>query len=164
MKKSRQLLYYERNREKILTKRRAYYQSHKKNQAEQDRQYYLKNTESIKEKARKYRKENRNKIAAHCRGRYRIDAQYRMRRLLRSRLKRAIGRNCKRGSAIQDLGCSIADLKIYLENKFLPGMSWDKMGQIHIDHKIPLAKGGKHIIGNIQILCPTCNIKKGAKI
>ena len=34
----------------------------------------------------------------------------------------------------------------------------------HIDHIFPLAKGGKHIIGNIQILCPTCNMKKGAKI
>lgn len=33
----------------------------------------------------------------------------------------------------------------------------------HIDHINPLFLGGKHEPENIQILCPTCNLKKGAK-
>ena len=34
----------------------------------------------------------------------------------------------------------------------------------HVDHTIPLAKGGKHEPSNIQILCPTCNVKKATKL
>lgn len=33
----------------------------------------------------------------------------------------------------------------------------------HVDHIIPLALGGRNDKLNLQILCPTCNIRKGAK-
>lgn len=33
----------------------------------------------------------------------------------------------------------------------------------HVDHVFPLSKGGKHEPRNIQILCPTCNVRKNAK-
>lgn len=35
---------------------------------------------------------------------------------------------------------------------------------LHFDHIIPLAKGGGTSEANIQILCQTCNLKKGDKI
>ena len=39
------------------------------------------------------------------------------------------------------LGCSMKELKIYLEQKFLPGMSWENYGFYgwHADHVRPLA-------------------------
>jgi 5-methylcytosine-specific restriction endonuclease McrA len=33
----------------------------------------------------------------------------------------------------------------------------------HIDHYEPLAKGGRHQVGNLVIACPTCNLRKNAK-
>lgn len=33
----------------------------------------------------------------------------------------------------------------------------------HIDHINPLALGGAHEAGNIQLLCPTCNLRKSKK-
>lgn len=33
----------------------------------------------------------------------------------------------------------------------------------HMDHIYPLSKGGKHEASNIQLLCPSCNVKKSAK-
>jgi len=33
----------------------------------------------------------------------------------------------------------------------------------HVDHITALARGGKHEPNNIQLLCPTCNVRKSAK-
>ena len=33
----------------------------------------------------------------------------------------------------------------------------------HVDHKHALARGGGNHAGNIQLLCPKCNLSKGAR-
>lgn len=33
----------------------------------------------------------------------------------------------------------------------------------HVDHVVPLAKGGEHSPSNLQLLCPSCNCRKSAK-
>jgi 5-methylcytosine-specific restriction endonuclease McrA len=40
--------------------------------------------------------------------------------------------------------------------------SLKKVG-FHLDHIIPLSKGGRNEDKNIQLTCPTCNMKKGGK-
>lgn len=47
-----------------------------------------------------------------------IDPQYKLACMLRSRLAGAISDNYKAGSAVEDLGCSIEELKQYLEKQF----------------------------------------------
>lgn len=39
----------------------------------------------------------------------------------------------------------------------------DLVGGFHVDHILPVKLGGKTNIENLQILCPTCNLRKGAK-
>lgn len=34
----------------------------------------------------------------------------------------------------------------------------------HVDHVMPIMKGGKHKKDNVQLLCPTCNTRKSAKL
>ncbi len=38
-----------------------------------------------------------------------------------------------------------------------------KLGRYHVDHIEPISKGGKHKADNVQILCPSCNVRKSAK-
>lgn len=33
---------------------------------------------------------------------------------------------------------------------------------LHIDHILPLSRGGKAYIENLQVLCRTCNLQKGS--
>ena len=43
--------------------------------------------------------------------------------------------------------------------KYMP----DEVG-LHIDHKIPIVKGGKSVESNLWVLCDKCNLSKGKKI
>ncbi|MFD3815028.1 HNH endonuclease [Streptomyces rubiginosohelvolus] len=37
-------------------------------------------------------------------------------------------------------------------------------GGIHMDHVIPISRGGRHAIGNVLPACQGCNLSKGAKL
>lgn len=37
-------------------------------------------------------------------------------------------------------------------------------GGLHMDHVIPLSRGGRHAIGNVLPACQGCNLSKGAKL
>jgi 5-methylcytosine-specific restriction endonuclease McrA len=39
----------------------------------------------------------------------------------------------------------------------------DVRWEFHVDHVMALARGGRHEVGNLQILCPPCNQRKGAR-
>lgn len=97
-----------------------------------------------------------NKIKRQLRHNYRLknDINYHIAHNLRSRLRYAIKNQQKTGSAIKDLGCSIEYLKIYLESKFISGMSWNNYGQWHIDHIIPLSQFD---LSNRQELLKACH-------
>lgn len=45
--------------------------------------------------------------------------------------------------------------------------SWCGMGcqdKYHVDHVMPLSRGGSHRIANLCISCPSCNLRKNAKL
>jgi 5-methylcytosine-specific restriction endonuclease McrA len=46
--------------------------------------------------------------------------------------------------------CGICDTTVY--------------GEFHIDHVVPLSKGGEHSYANVQLAHPSCNLSKGANI
>jgi hypothetical protein len=102
------------------------------------------------------------------------DIQFKMTKYLRNRMRGALRRNQKSGSAVHDLGCSIEDLKLWLENQFQPGMTWENYGkEWQIDHIIPLSSvdlsDRKQFLKvcnwfNLQPLWAHENISKGDKI
>lgn len=70
------------------------------------------------------------------------DINFRIASRLRNRLNRLIKGITKVGSSVSDLGCSIEELKIYLEGKFQDGMNWKNYGKNgwELDHIIPLSR------------------------
>lgn len=40
----------------------------------------------------------------------------------------------------------------------------DCSNEFHVDHIIPLSKGGPHEIHNLAIACKSCNLRKNAKM
>jgi hypothetical protein len=99
-------------------------------------------TRKLKAKrTREYYKNHKEKMKNYYFNRLKIDINFKLRHYLRSRLYKAIKIQQKSGSAVDDLGCSIPELKIHLEAQFQEGMSWDNWSCTgwHIDHIIPLS-------------------------
>lgn len=65
------------------------------------------------------------------------DVLWRISKSLRDRLYKAVTRGSKVASAITLVGCTIEELKGYIENQFKDGMSWENYGEWHIDHIRP---------------------------
>lgn len=105
------------------------------------KRYRDKNKEKIKKYQQNNKQKLRNYMKEYRKEKYDKDIQFRISTILRSRLGKAIKDESKIGSAIKDLGCSITELKSYLESKFLTGMTWDNYGLDgwHIDHIKPLS-------------------------
>lgn len=158
--------YRQSNKESIRVQKEKYREANKEEILNKERLYYNKNKEVIKEKHKIYKTEKRKNCIL-----------FKLRHNLRSRLQTAIKYCYKKGSAVSDLGCSIEELKIYLESKFEDGMTWDnygnKKGQWSIDHIIPLANvdltNRDELLKvchytNLQPLWTIDNIKKGNKV
>jgi hypothetical protein len=85
------------------------------------------------------------------------DIQYRLRHYLGARLRRAIVREQKGGSAILELGCDLDHLVKHLERQFKPGMTWNNYGKKwHIDHIRPLSSFD---LTDREQLLEACNYK-----
>ncbi len=84
------------------------------------------------------------KTREHDRKRWRGNLQHRlgsnMRRLVRSVMMRRVGYK-KAHRTFELIGCSIEALKVHLEARFTPEMSWENYGAYwEVDHIIPLAR------------------------
>lgn len=126
-----------REKNKIAVKK--YYYKNRDKCIQRSKEYNSKNREKILEYKKEYRKKNRKKLAKYKRDRYNKDINFRLADVLRSRIRHIVKGSIKVGSAVRNLGCTIDQLKKYLESKFIDGMSWENYGEWHIDHIVPLS-------------------------
>lgn len=135
----------------------------------------MKYKERFLEKRRAYYQTHKIQIAAYYREKHRTDIHYRLARNLRNRLNMALKRSSRSGSAVRDLGCTIVELKFYLEGKFQDRMTWENWGMNGwvIDHEVPLSffdlTNREQFLkachySNLQPMWVKENVSKGAKL
>ena len=138
--KMRSLKYYYSNKELVELKRKEYIQTEK---YKIRRQGYLKeNREEINRVKKLYKLNNREKVLQDKREYYqrkKNDPIFALSKRLRQRIYHIVNGNNKSKSTLEVLGCSYEEFKIHIENQFTEEMSWDKLGDIHIDHIIPIS-------------------------
>jgi len=167
--------YRERNKERSKRYLKQWY----KQNAEKVKQYREDNKEYISKKCKEYREKNKKEINEknyqYRKHRRKTDLNTKIRDVLRSRLQKALKNGQKTGSAVRDLGCTIPELKVYLESKFQPGMSWENWSKDgwHVDHIIPLSSfdlaNREELLKachytNLQPLWATDNLQKSNKL
>lgn len=99
----------------------------------------------------------------YAKNKLKTDINFKLACNLRSRLYCALFKQKKSGSAVKDLGCSVDDLKIYLESKFQPGMTWEnhgnRVGTWSIDHILPLSKFNLSKREELVVACHYTNLQ-----
>lgn len=113
-------------------------------------------------------------IKARISTRRKIDPVFALRCALRSRIRSALkvkGFVKSEKTSLKMLGCSLAELKLHLEQQFTSGMNWSNQGRWHIDHIVPcnIAQTCDEILAlnhhsNLRPLWGKENLSKGASL
>lgn len=113
---------------------------HREERLKKQKIYYHNNKEYFKDKNKKYRQNNKDYI------------------LLKNNKRKNF---TKLGNISQH---QINNLLLINNNQCFYCKIFVKRGiNLHLDHKVPLSKGGIHHISNIVPACSSCNLSKGAK-
>ena len=128
--------WHEENKEQQREYKKKYYEENKEQVLERNKKYYKENKEKELERYKKYYEEN-----PHIR---RAKSQRR-----RARKKAALPHLSKNDNLA---------LKLLSEEASMLGESW------HLDHIVPLSKGGLHHPDNLQIVRASYNLSKSNKL
>jgi tRNA U34 5-carboxymethylaminomethyl modifying enzyme MnmG/GidA len=138
-----------------------------KNYIEKNKEKYKK---IWKEKNEKHKEKYSKAKLLSDTNRRKIDPLFKLTGNIRSLIGKTIKNfgTIKKSKSIVILGCSFEEFKIFLENKFTEGMTWENYGKWHLDHIKPvsLAANEKEIYdlnhySNFQPLWQFDNLSKG---
>jgi len=139
----------------------------------QDKKYYIDNSAEILTKQKIYRKSNRKIYRDNERSKRSSDPIFRLKKNLRTRLSEYVKSMniSKTQSTFKIIGLSPENLRNYLQESFVNGMSWENYGLWHIDHIIPLSSAQSEselyklcYYTNLQPLWAIDNMKKGDRV
>jgi len=135
-----QKAYQQANTEKLVYQKRAYYQANAEKLAEYQKAYQQANPEKIAERVKVYQKTPTYKASQK-------NARHKRRTIT------------KQGDVTtqQLLDLTTKAKECYWCNTSLKNKS------THIDHYIPLSKGGEHTLNNLVVSCSKCNLTKHTK-
>lgn len=131
--------------------------------------YVLANKAKVAERKKKWYAANKERISEEFKAKYAAAPDiYREKRREHSRnnpiYRRAENQRRRALKQQADGHFSVMDVANMLatQDEKCAVCSADISSGFHIDHKVPLIRGGSNWPFNLQILCPTCNLKKGS--
>jgi len=134
--------YKKTNAEKIKKYRKSHYEKNKEHCSAWGRKYYEKHRLQINIKHKEWKKKNKASVKACTHNR-------------RATKRNAGGKHTKTDIenliSLQNHKCNNCSCCLHKSN-------------YHVDHIIPLSRGGSNGKENLQILCPHCNLCKGDKL
>ena len=166
------------NPEKDKNYQKAYYRANVERHFANTKLWKSENPEKVRSYSEKYEKANRDKRRVDDRERQkkkRATPKGNLNNRMTSSIRFALNGN-KNGRSWESLvGYTYSDLKKHLEKQFVDGMSWENMGDWHIDHKIPISvfnfTSPEHedfkrcwSLKNLQPMWAQDNLSKGASL
>ena len=161
--------YREQNRDKIIARQKIWSDSNREQRAKYKKEYYQNNKDDILEKNKLYRMKNAKDIAKR-RKIYQDKNKDNLSKYYKYYKSTDKGKAVKRNSnhkrrQVEKIGDVTSEQMLELMKIkicYWCGCSL-KNKNAHIDHYIPLSKGGKHTISNLVVSCVSCNLRKNAK-
>ena len=163
--------WYEEHRQQVLASQAEYRATHKDEIAAYQREYGERNRAKIKEYHRQYYVDNKDKVTEQNRQWYINNPDKhnaRTRRWRRANPERTRAAWGKRRAHKIAAGGTFTHRDVDLQYKAQRGKCWwcacSLEDRYHIDHLVPLSRGGSNAPSNIVLACPSCNCSKGAKM
>lgn len=130
--------YKQPSKDLINNQNKVKYNKYKDSILKKNKEYYYNNLDKIHLKQKEYRRNNKYKINLRNRAR-------------REKISCAIDNNKLKELILEHKSCKYCLIELKDHNR-------------HIDHIVPLSKGGKHELINLMPICDKCNMSKGSKL
>lgn len=158
---ARERKYYATHREERNASSRKYYADNVEEQTAWQRQYYAEHSEELRMWARAYYREHQEHYLDYA-AQYRQSHREQMRTWARNRLARE--KDADGTHTSEDIEAQYARQR---GKCFWRSVNEDCTVSLkdgyHVDHVVPLSKGGSNGPENLVLACPTCNLQKHAK-
>lgn len=158
------------NPEKDKASSAAYREANREKERARKIIYYKSNSVKVNERIAVYRVANKGKVSAYAAVYYaenkeKIEAGRAVRAAANPEQMRVIWRNSRARRRNADGKHTAADIRnlMTLQKSKCACCKKSIKDCYHVDHNLPLAKGGSNDRLNLQLLCPTCNHQKSAK-
>lgn len=158
--------YYAKNREVLRAKQKDAYYQRTEDQKERirqiNREYLARNSSAIyaRRRATKLTQKQMERRRELARSWYKKNQQ----RVIIDKLAKSHHRRVLLAAA-GGVAFTRKDIeRIYVLQKGCCAFCRKRLKKYHVDHRMPVSKGGDNTSGNIEILCPSCNLRKSNKL